>query len=123
MVVFLLLVVSSSSLRGTRASWNVVVLWSLVVLSLAGLLVVDVFVVVQSFGGLGFGDCCCSVAFELRVPSLWAPSREGCVRWSRVEARTGGECRRELADHRGTSRVQVTCTVSRDPFGLPGPMS
>ena len=25
--------------------------------------------------------------FEFRVPSLWAPSREGCVRWSRVEAR------------------------------------
>ena len=62
--------------------------------------------------------------FELRVPSLWAPSREGCVRWPGVRregrgreapltssaaqpAHPGGECRRESANRR-TTRVQVT---------------
>ena len=62
------------------------------------------------------GDCCCTVVFELRVPSLWAPSREGCVRRTSSAAQSAGECRRELADHRGTSRVQVTCS------GLAGPV-
>ena len=72
----------------------------------------------SSFGGIELfwsGDCCCSVVFELRVPSLWAPSREGCVRWSRVEAQSRGECWRELADRR-TTRVQVTSV------GLVGPI-
>ena len=33
------------------------------------------------------------------VPSLWAPSREGCERRTSSAVQSGGECRRELADH------------------------
>ena len=50
------------------------------------------------------------------MPSPWAQSREGCVRRTSSAVQSGGECRRELADHRGTSRVQVTC------YGLTGPV-
>ena len=66
---------------------------------------------------MGFGDCGCSVVDVSEVvPSPWAQSREGRVRRNSSATQSGGECRRELADHRGTSRVQVTC------YGLTGPV-
>ena len=55
-------------------------------------------------------------------------------RWSTSSLRHSPPVRASTLDHRtqpsrlgaqreGTSRVQVTCMVSRDPFGLPGPVS
>ena len=91
--------------------------WGLLVIAVLSFVVVVLFVLggfVASSLGLWWFRLLVVDVFEV-VPS-WAQSREGCVRRTSSAVQSGGECRRELADHRGTSRVQVTCG------GLAGPV-
>ena len=92
--------------------------WGLLVIAVLSFVVVVLFVLggfVASSSGLWWFRLLVVDVSEV-VPSPWAKSREGCVRRTSSAAQSGEECRGELADHRGTSRVQVTC------YGLVGPV-